>query len=185
LESKLDDIGKLIQNAQNGDERAMTELITIHKGLVYTIVLRMTNDYDAGQDLTQETFIKVFMNIKKVKNAEHFKPWLCTIARNVVRDYFRKERRHQIVSLEEVSGYHGHPDLEITRRRVIIQDALAKLAERDRMLLTLAYYQGLSLGEVANVMAMSEKNVKVCIHRARKRLRKHLEGYEHELLSAR
>jgi RNA polymerase sigma-70 factor (ECF subfamily) len=61
---------------------------------------------------------------------------------------------------------------------------MAKLAEKDRMLLTLTYYQGLSLGEVARVMKMSENNVKVCVHRARKRLRKYLEGYEHELLSA-
>lgn len=184
MESSRDDIERLIKNAQNGDEQAMTELITIHKGLVYTIVIRMTNDYDAGQDLTQETFIKVFMNIKKVKNAEHFKPWICTIARNVVRDYFRKERRHQIVSLDDVKDFRGPSESAVTRRRMIIQDALAKLAERDRMLLTLAYYQGLSLGEVAQVMKMSEANIKVCIHRARKRLREYLKGYEHELLSA-
>lgn len=178
------EIEDLIQNAKNGDERAMTRLITIHKGLVFTIILRMTNDYDASQDLTQETFIKVFMNIRKVKNAGHLKPWICTIARNVVRDYFRKAKRSRTVSLEEIKELHGHSDIEITRKRIIIQDALAKLAERDRMLLTLAYFQGLNLAEVARVMKMNESNVKVCIHRARKRLRKHLEGYEHELLSA-
>ena len=162
----------------------MTRLITIHKGLVFTIILRMTNDYDASQDLTQETFIKVFMNIRKVKSADHLKPWICTIARNLVRDYFRKAKRSQTVSFEEIKDLHGHSDIEITRKRIIIQDALAKLVERDRMLLTLAYYQGLSLREVAEVMKMSESNVKVCIHRARKRLREQLEGYEHELLSS-
>ena len=162
----------------------MTRLITIHKGLVFTIILRMTSDYDTSQDLTQETFIKVFMNIRKVKNAGHLKPWICTIARNIVRDYFRKAKRSRTVSFEEIKELHGHSDIEITRKRIIIQDALAKLAERDRMLLTLAYYQGLNLGEVARVMKMKESNVKVCIHRARKRLRRHLEGYEHELLSA-
>jgi RNA polymerase sigma factor (sigma-70 family) len=184
LEAISDDFENLIQRAKNGDERAMTRLITIHKVLVFTIILRMTNDYDASQDLTQETFIKVFMNIKKVKNADHLKPWICTIARNIVRDYFRKAKRSQTVSFEDIKDLHGHSDIEITRRRIIIQDALAKLAERDRILLTLAYYQGLNLNEVAEVMKMSENNVKVCIHRARKRLRKHLEGYEHELLSA-
>ncbi len=183
MESRLADVGHLIQSARDGDERAMTELITIHKGLVFTIILRMTNDYHTSQDLTQETFIKVFMNIRKVKNAEHFKPWMCTIARNVVRDYFRKAKRKRTVSFEEIKEFHGYSNIEITRKRVIIQDAMAKLAERDRMLLTLTYYQGLSLGEVARVMKMSENNVKVCVHRARKRLRKHLEGYEHELLS--
>ena len=183
MESRLADVGHLIQSARDGDERAMTELITIHKGLVFTIIVRMTNDYHTSQDLTQETFIKVFMNIRKVKNAEHFKPWMCTIARNVVRDYFRKVKRKRTVSFEEIKELHGHSNIEITRKRVIIQDAMAKLSEKDRMLLTLTYYQGLSLGEVARVMKMSENNIKVCVHRARKRLRKYLEGYEHELLS--
>jgi RNA polymerase sigma-70 factor (ECF subfamily) len=163
----------------------MSELITIHKGLVFTIALRMTNDYHASEDLTQETFIKVFLNIKKVKNAEHFKPWICTITRNVVRDYFRKAKRKRTVSFEEVKDFHGHSNIENTKRSVIIQDALAKLVDRDRMLLTLTYFNGLSLRQVARAMKMSENNVKVCVHRARKRLRNHLEGYENELLSTR
>ena len=68
---------------------------------------------------------------------------------------------------------------------MIIQDALMRLNERDRMLLTLTYYQGFSLAEVGEAMKMSEQNVKVCLHRARKRLRKELRGHEHEVLSAR
>ncbi|UCD19025.1 MAG: sigma-70 family RNA polymerase sigma factor, partial [candidate division WOR-3 bacterium] len=163
----------------------MTRLITIHKGLVFTIVLRMTNDYDLSQDLTQDAFIKVFMNIKRVKGAAHFKPWICTITRNVVRDHFRKAKRTQAISFENVKDFHveGKSNIDSTRRRIVIQGALAKLAERDRMILTLTYYEGLSLGEVAQALKMSENAVKVGVHRARKRLRKYLEGYEHELMS--
>ena len=146
----------------------MTRLITMHKGLVFTIAWRMTNDYHASQDLTQETFIKAFLNIGRVKNGEHFKPWLCAIARNVVRDHMRKVKRSQAVSFEAVKDFHGESNIESTRRRVVIQDALAKLAERDRMMLTLTYYDGLSLSEVAQVMKISENTVKVCVHRARK-----------------
>ncbi len=184
MEATLDDVGCLIKDAKNGDEQAITRLITIHKGLVFTIVWRMTGDYHASQDLTQETFIKALSNIKKVKSGDHFKPWLCTIARNVVRDYLRKAKRTQAVSLEVIEDLHGDSNGETARRRVIIQQGLAKLSERDRMILTLAYYDGLSLGEVGKAMKMSETAVKVCVHRARKRLRKHLEGYEYELLSA-
>jgi len=184
LKSIGDDLENLIQSAKNGDEQAMTRLITIHKGLIFTIVLRMTNDYDACQDLTQETFIKVFMNMRKVKSAEHFRPWICTIARNVVRDYLRKTKRNNTISFESIKDFHGQSNIELTRKRIIIQNALAKLSEKDRMLLTLAYYQGMNFDEVAEVMKMTASNVKISIHRARKRLRKELEGYEHELLSA-
>lgn len=162
----------------------MTELITFYKGLVFTILFRMTSDYDASEDLAQETFIKAFMNIRKVKDAGHFKPWLCTIARNTARDHFRKVKRTPSVSLEEVQEQPGNSNIEGTRRRVIIQEALARLQARDRLVLTLVYYQGSSLAEVAGIMRMSENNVKVCVHRARKRLRQQLEGYEDELLSA-
>lgn len=183
MKSKNDDLESLIRSAKNGDEQAITKLITIHKALVFTIVLRMTNDYDASQDLTQETFIKVFMNIRKVKSAEHFRPWMCTIARNLVRDYFRKVKRHSTISFDNIKDLHGQSNIELTRRRMIIQNALAQLTEKDRMLLTLAYYQGMSFDEVAQVMKMTASNVKISMHRARRRLRKHLEGYEHELMS--
>ena len=184
MKSTSDDLENLIRRAQDGDEHAMTGLITIHKALIFTIVLRMTNDYDASQDLTQETFIKVFVNIKKVKSAEHFKPWVCMIARNLVRDYFRKVKRSKTISFENVKDFHGQSNIDVTRRRMIIQSALARLTKKDRMLLTLAYYEGMKLDEVAEVMKMTPSNVKIGIHRARKRLRKQLEGYEHELLSA-
>ena len=183
MKSTNDDLADLIGRAKNGDEQAMTRLITIYKTLIFTIVLRMTDDYDTSQDLTQETLIKVFMNIKKVKSTEHFRPWMCTIARNVVRDYFRKIRRKNTISLENIKNFHGQSNIDITRRRMIIKNALAKLTEKDRLLLTLAYYDGMKLDEVAEVMKMTASNVKISIYRARKRLRKQLEGYEHELLS--
>ena len=179
-----EDIATLIERAQDGDEQAMTRLITIHKGLVFTVIYRMAGDYHMSEDLTQDTFVKAFMNIRKVKNEKHFRAWLCTIARNVTRDHFRREKRHPTVSLDAVGEQVGQSGLEMTRKRMIIQDALARLSERDRMLLTLAYYQGMKLAEVAEVMRLTEKNVKVCLHRARKRLRKELKGYEHELLPA-
>jgi RNA polymerase sigma-70 factor (ECF subfamily) len=185
LKTKSDDLESLIRSAKDGDEQSMTRLITIHKALIFTVALRMTNDHEASKDITQETFIKVFMNIRKVKSAEHFKPWVCTIARNLVRDYFRKVKRNRTISFENIKDFHGQSNIEVSKRRLIIQDALARLTEKDRMLLTLAYYQGMSHGEIAQVMKMDASNVKISIHRARKRLRRKLEGYEDELLSAR
>jgi RNA polymerase sigma-70 factor (ECF subfamily) len=175
----------LIRSAQEGDEHAISKLITIHKGLVFTIIFRMINDYDVSQELTQETFIRVCLNIGRVKNEQHFRPWMCMIARNIVRDYFRKAKRNHTISLEEIGELRGRSNIEMTRRNMIIQDALMRLNERDRMLLTLTYYQGFSLAEVGEAMRMSEQNVKVCLHRARRRLRKELRGHEHEVLSAR
>jgi RNA polymerase sigma-70 factor (ECF subfamily) len=184
LNFSRNDLAHLIKRAQDGDEHAMDELITIHKGLVFTFIYRMINDYEMSHDLTQDTFIRVFMNIKKVKSEQHFRFWILTIARNIARDYFRKIKRQPTVSLEEIKEPIGQSGLENTRRSMIIQEALSRLAEQDRMLITLSYFQELSLYEVAQVLKISEKNIKVSLFRARRRLRKELMKYEHELLSS-
>ncbi len=161
----------------------MAELITMHKGLVFTFIYRMINDYEMSHDLTQDTFIRVFMNIKKVKNEEHFRPWIITIARNIARDYLRKIKRQPTVSLDDVDEPIGQSGLENTRRRVIIHEALSRLTEQDRMLITLSYFQGLALREIAQVLKRSDTNIKVALFRARQRLRKELSKHEQELLS--
>jgi RNA polymerase sigma factor (sigma-70 family) len=183
LKSNRRNVAELLKHARDGDEAAMSELITLHKSLVCTVIFRMVNDYDTSLDLTQETFIKVFLNIKKAKSAKHFRAWICTIARNCVYDYFRKVKRNPAVSLEAVTEPVGQSGLKKTRRKMIIQDALARLRDQDRLLLTLAYYEGLSFAEVAEVMKIPERNIKVYLHRARLRLRKELKEYENELLS--
>ena len=160
----------------------MSRLITIYKGLVYTIIYRMVNDPDLAQDLTQETFIKVFLKIKTLKDRGHFRSWICTIGRNLVYDHLRKKRRERTISIEEIGERKGPSGLERRHKRMIIQDAMARLDKRDRMLLSLVYYQGMTQVEVARVMKIPVSNVKVYVHRARKRIREQLRGYEDELL---
>ncbi|MBN2620135.1 RNA polymerase sigma factor [candidate division WOR-3 bacterium] len=177
------DVSELVKRAQGGDESAMSELIATHKQLIFTITNRMVHNRDTAMDLTQDTFIKAFLNIKRVKSGKHFRPWLCRIARNVTYDYFRKEKlAHQVTSIEDIQDYVGTTPLEQTRRSMIIQDALDCLAPKDRMLLTLAYYEGFTHHEISEVMDIPAHNVKVQIHRARLRLRKELQGREHELM---
>jgi RNA polymerase sigma factor (sigma-70 family) len=181
--TEKEDACELVTRAKDGDEEALSRLITIHKGLVYTVIYRMVNDADTSQDLTQETFIKAFLHIKRVKDYAHFRPWLCRIARNIVYDFFRKEKRHHTVSIHDVPEIAGQQGMEKTRKKVIIQNALSKLSERDRMLLTMAYYEGFTIAEAADVLEITEDNAKVALHRARQRLRKELRGHEDELLS--
>jgi len=183
LESKRDETEELVSRAREGDEEAISRLITLYKGLIYTIIYRMVNDPDLAQDLTQETFIKVFLKIKTLKRPAHFRAWTCSIGRNLVYDHLRKEQRRKTVPLEEIGEQKVPSGIEKRRKRMIIQDALMRLERRDRMLLSLVYYQGMTHAEVARIMKIPESNIKVYIHRARKRLRRELEGFEDGLLS--
>jgi RNA polymerase sigma factor (sigma-70 family) len=185
LRQNRDDISDLVKRAKGGDEQAMSELITTHKQLIYTVIYRMVKHMDTAMDLMQDTFIKAFLNIKRVKGSKHFRAWLCRIARNVTYDYFRKEKHaSKSVSLEEVKDCIGTSDLKHKRQSMIIQDALGRLTDKDRMLLVLAYYEGFTHNEIGKTMNIPLRNVKVQVLRARLRLRKELEGREHELLSS-
>lgn len=183
MEPDQNDVAALVARARDGDEQAISRLITIHKGLIYTIVIRMVANSDAARDLTQDAFIRAFRKIRDLRRPEKFRPWLCAIARRVVLDHLRVEKRKRTVSLEEIDEIGVEPDHAAARRKTLIQEALSRLDPRDRMLLVLAYYQGFSHAEVAQTMKIPESNVRVYIQRARDRLRKLLKGREHELLS--
>ena len=64
----------------------------------------------------------------------------------------------------------------------LLEQAVCRLSERDRQLITLAYWKELSLSDVGRIMGIPDSNVRVYLHRARKRLREQLRGYENELL---
>ncbi|MGB3340351.1 MAG: RNA polymerase sigma factor [bacterium] len=179
------DVVELVRRAQDGDEQAMSELITIHKVLVHTIIFRMVNNRELSKDLTQETFIRFFLKIDRVKYPEKTRAWICRIARNIVYDHFRKEKRKKTVPLDEIPESAGESNIKKRHKKMIIQDALQRLKERDRMLLTMVYYEGFTLAEIADTMHMSTNNAKVCLYRARLKLRSELEVHKDELLSAR
>jgi len=183
VRSDQNDVVDLVAYARDGDEQAISRLITIHKGLIYTIVIRMVSNSDTARDLTHDAFIRAFRKIRDLRAPGLFRPWLCAIARRIVLDHFRSEKRKRTVSLEEIGEIGVEPDHAAARRRVIIQDALTQLNPRDRLLLVLAYYQGFSHAEVAQTMKIPESNVRVYVQRARDRLRKLLKGREHDLLS--
>lgn len=176
------DIVDLVKRCQNGDEKAMSEIVTMHKQLIFTIACRLLKDYDTSLDICQETFIKAFQYIHKLKKPERFKTWICSIARNLCYDYLRK--RKYVSQDSEI--LESEPTSEVCsgiRKRVIIQNALEKLNPRDRLLLTLYYYQNFDIKEIAEIVKISPENVKVALGRARIRLREELRGYEDELLS--
>ena len=173
----------LVKRCQDGDENAVAKIITIHKQLIFTVVYRMIGDQDFSMDLCQETFIKAFRNIHTLKDPGSIRSWLCSIARNLAYDHLRKRKRESNLSIEEIGEVSVQDPSPGIRKKMIIQKALLRLKERDRLLLTLFYYQGLDLKELAVVAGIKESNIKVSLSRARQKLRRELEGYENELMS--
>ena len=70
----------LIVNAQKGEEKALNQLVSLWYKRIYNYVHKYCSDEDTATDITQQTFIAMFRNIKKLKDIDRFKPWLYRIA---------------------------------------------------------------------------------------------------------
>ena len=160
---------------------AFTELVKSYSGLVYSIARRMVRDADGAEDVSQETFVKAWTSIGLLRASSGFTSWISTIANRASLDYIRKRKPEDPCGEEadEVPGADCPPPAGSIP---LLERAMGRLSQRDRLLLTLFYYGELSNSEVSEVTGIPEENVRVYIHRARRRLRSLLEGRENELL---
>jgi len=174
------DLPTLVENARGGDVGAFTDLVKSHSGLVYGIARRMTRDADGAEDVSQETFVKAWLNIRLLRENSSFTSWLSSIAHRASLDFLRK-RKPEDPCGEEADEIAARACQEPSGSPVL-DSALSQLSQRDRLVLTLFYFGELSSSEVAEVTGIPVENVRVYVHRARRRLRSLLEGRENELL---
>lgn len=95
---------ELIAQARAGNDAAFEILMRRHLQPIYRFILRLSGDAAVAQDLAQETFIKVWKNLKKFNPAKSFKVWLFTIAKNTTFDWFKKRRALPFSALEDDEG---------------------------------------------------------------------------------
>ncbi|RPJ14390.1 MAG: RNA polymerase sigma factor [Desulfobacteraceae bacterium] len=147
-----------------------------HRRKFLTYLVRRSGDYQLSCDIMQESFIRIYEKY----TAENYAPQLLyTIGRNLVLDSFRR-LKHAPATLEDndqpVDSQEHDFMVRDEYRRVL--DAMQKLDDDERDLLTLVVSSEMSYREVAQIAGISEVNVKVKIHRARKKLREYLKAGE-------
>lgn len=144
---------------------------------VYGYLLYMTKDIQLAEDLTQETFLKIFLNMRKFKGESSVRTWALRIARNTFLTYAKKKRpsllEEQEIETDE-NTYQSTPEERMIRMEegVQIQKALLALNEQDRTLLLLRDYEELSYEEIASVLGISVGVLKSRLYRARQKFRK-------------
>ena len=137
------------------------ELYRDHWSLVCGYLLRRTRDPHLAEDLAQETFYKATRALLGRRGGSPA-AWLLSIARNVLIDHMRRKRREApLPDAEEL----GVP--ELAGDAVAVRDVLDRLPEGQRRLLTLVYFDGFSLAEVAAMTGRSTSSIKTALWRAR------------------
>lgn len=140
---------------------------------IYNYFLKSTLDLDDSSDLTQNVFIRV-MKYRKSYRAEHsFQFWIFQIARNQLKDHFRKMKVHRdkFRPAEVMPDREEYSDTEKYEQEERLHRALKKLPEDKRELLVLSKFQGIRYEEIAEMRSTSVSAIKVQVHRTIKQLR--------------
>jgi RNA polymerase sigma-70 factor (ECF subfamily) len=152
-------------------------LVAKHKNLVFSIVLTIVNNREDAEEISQDVFLKAYQSLNTFERKSKFSTWLYRIAYNAAISKTRK-KKVEMVAIEETVITNYSTD-EITRniiefdendRQLILEKALKQLPEEDNLLITLFYKNENSVEDISGITGLSESNVKVRLHRIRKRL---------------
>jgi RNA polymerase sigma-70 factor (ECF subfamily) len=158
---------ELVRRVKKGEISAFAELVEKYESDVFTYCLYILKDREDAKDLTQETFLKAFLNIKSLRKEEDFKFWLLRIARNSCFKKLRKRKMEKKLDL-----YEEEKEIKIDEEIIKLIKAINKLDKKDREILTLRDIEGYSYEEISKILKISLNLTKVRIHRARKNLKK-------------
>ncbi|WP_299051034.1 sigma-70 family RNA polymerase sigma factor [uncultured Polaribacter sp.] len=166
-----------IDKVIDGDTNAFSYLVDNYKNMVYSLAYKMTKNKEEAEEISQDTFIKAYKNLSNFKGDSKFSTWLYKIAYHATLDAVKKNKRNastfeineitynQIKSVENILE-----GIERKERAKILNECLLKLPEEERSIIWMFYYEELSLKEIIEISGLSEANIKVKLHRARKRL---------------
>ncbi len=163
---------------------SFSHVIDEYQKPIYNYLLRMTQNQNEAEDLTQETFIRVHRKLSTFRGEANLGTWLYRIATNVSFDYFRQKSTRQAkasFSFEE-TGINGEWDIDRTtsspellfaqsEMSTCVERFIQRLPDDYRVVLVLHDLQGLKNSEIAGVLDCSLGTVKTRLHRARKKLR--------------
>jgi len=185
-----DEIG-LVQKARQGDLAAYDELVRRYQERIYATVYHMTSNHEDANDLAQEAFIKAYSALKSFKGGSSFYTWLYRIAVNKTINFLKQRKNKSHMSLNDLDFNAEHdPDMvalvsENTPRRAAglselqekLNEAMQKLSDDHRMVVTLHDVQGLSHDEIAAIMGCNIGTVRSRLFYARQQLQAYLSDY--------
>ncbi|MCX6740480.1 MAG: RNA polymerase sigma factor [Candidatus Parcubacteria bacterium] len=172
----------LLFKARNKDPEAYSKIYDLYVDKIYRFVFFKINSKEEAQDLTSEVFLKTWEYIISGKEISNLNAYLYKVARNLVIDYYRKAA-HKGVSLDALDSggenlrvdnimiTQGQDELDSKIQLEKIQDKLQGLKDDYREIIILRYVDGLSIGEIAEIVEKKNGAVRVILYRATNALR--------------
>ena len=143
-------------------------LVQKYSSMVLQIAYQYSFNKSEAEDITQEVFIKLYKNIRKIKNNEHIKAWLIRVTINLSIDYNRNYWNKNTTSLDDSYKYFDEETKDVFNE-------VKKLTPEFRNIIYLYYYQGYKISEISEILSMNQNTVSSYLNRARKELKHILE----------
>jgi RNA polymerase sigma-70 factor (ECF subfamily) len=180
---------QLLERTRSGDPSAFGVLIERYSSDLFRVIRRMAGDSSEAEAIVQESFLRVWRILRSpFQQAQDWKrpffPYLVTIAMNLARDRWRKDRFLDFSSLEDIQEalLSREPDPEIVVEKdetlEALAEAVAKLPPAYRAVIALRYEAGLSYKEIAEALELPINTIRTQLRRAKDRLREALTGQD-------
>jgi RNA polymerase sigma-70 factor (ECF subfamily) len=169
----------LAERLKQREPQAMADLYDKYGRIVYALIFRIVRDTGVAEDLSQETFLRVWNRVQGFDNARGaLGPWVLTVARNRAIDYLRSvdgRMAHNAVELDtnEHPSLFGDLERDVLNsdRARVLRAAFKKLTDKQQMVIELAYFEGLSQSEMADRLKQPLGTVKTWMRSALRVLR--------------
>ena len=183
MKVKDEDIIILMQSPES-QEKGLRVMMNAYQSRLYWHIRRLVYDEDAAKDVLQETFIKVYQNFSQFKKDSQLYTWLYRIASNEALQHLNKAKKMQKTE-QDADVYLENQKAENSGRNadeieLLLQDAIQKLPEKQRMVFTLRYYDDLPYEEISKILDMSVSTLKTNYYYAKSKIEQYILDHSEE-----
>lgn len=170
-----------VEQVIGGNAEAFRQLVEKHQDLVYTIVHRIVVSGVEAEEVAQDVFLKVYNKLEDFRGKAKFSTWLYRIAYNTAISYGRKKKVEFLAIDEKLIENYSEEDISdnllgmsVENQKKLITEALSTIPRTDNLIVSLFYFHKKDIDEISEIVGMTQSNVKVKLHRIRKKLLKEM-----------
>ena len=168
-----------IRKTLKGDTSAFGYFIDTYQDMAMSIAYRVCGNRQEAEDIVQDSFVKAFQNLHSFKSNSKFSTWLYRIVYNTaITKNKSNEFQARYVDYDQIDTSELYSDfdtisrIEEEERQAMVNKALKMMPRDEGVLLSLYYLEETSIKDMIQVLGQTESNIKIKLHRARKRLHK-------------